>query len=59
MVEMNVSLNHFCGSPASFVLQQEAVVPPIRVQRVNAIPQTIAGKAPLVKSNLQMRRIPL
>jgi phenylacetate-CoA ligase len=29
-----------------------AVVPPIQVQRVDAIPQTIAGKAPLVKSNL-------
>ena len=31
---------------------QEAVVPPTQVQRVEAIPQTIAGKAPLVKSNL-------
>jgi phenylacetate-coenzyme A ligase PaaK-like adenylate-forming protein len=31
---------------------QEAVVPPIQVQRVDAIPQTVAGKAPLVKSNL-------
>jgi hypothetical protein len=31
---------------------QEAVVPPIHVQRVGAIPQTIAGKDPLVKSNL-------
>lgn len=31
---------------------QEAVVPPIQVQRVDSIPQTIAGKAPLVKSNL-------
>ena len=31
---------------------QEAVVPPMQVQRVDAIPQTIAGKAPLVKSNL-------
>lgn len=31
---------------------QEAVVPPIQVQRVDIIPQTIAGKAPLVKSNL-------
>jgi len=31
---------------------QEAVVPPIQVQQVEAIPQTIAGKAPLVKSNL-------
>ncbi|GCE18694.1 phenylacetate--CoA ligase family protein [Dictyobacter kobayashii] len=31
---------------------QEAVAPRIQVQRVDAIPQTIAGKAPLVKSNL-------
>lgn len=31
---------------------QGAVVPPIQVRRVDAIPQTIAGKAPLVKSNL-------
>jgi phenylacetate-CoA ligase len=31
---------------------QEVVVPFIQVQRVAAIPQTIAGKAPLVKSNL-------
>jgi phenylacetate-CoA ligase len=31
---------------------QEAVVPPVQVHRVDAIPQTIAGKAPLVKSNL-------
>ena len=31
---------------------QEAVVPPIQVQRVDALPQTIAGKAPLVKTNL-------
>lgn len=31
---------------------QGAVVPHIHVQRVDAIPQTIAGKAPLVKSNL-------
>jgi putative adenylate-forming enzyme len=31
---------------------QEVVVPPIQVQPVDAIPQTIAGKAPLVKSNL-------
>jgi phenylacetate-CoA ligase len=31
---------------------QKAVVSPIQVQRVDAIPQTIAGKAPLVKSNL-------
>jgi phenylacetate-CoA ligase len=31
---------------------QKAVVPPIQVQQVDAIPQTVAGKAPLVKSNL-------
>jgi phenylacetate-coenzyme A ligase PaaK-like adenylate-forming protein len=31
---------------------REAVVPPIQVQQVEAIPQTVAGKAPLVKSNL-------
>jgi len=34
------------------LVAQEAVFPPIQVQRVDAIPQTIAGKAPLVKSNL-------
>ncbi len=31
---------------------QEAVAPQIKVQHVDSIPQTIAGKAPLVKSNL-------
>ncbi len=31
---------------------QEAVAPRIQVQRVDSIPQTIAGKAPLVKTNL-------
>lgn len=36
----------------STLMEQKAVVPPIQVQRVDAIPQTVAGKAPLVKSNL-------
>lgn len=36
----------------SALTAQQAVVPPIQVQRVDAIPQTVAGKAPLVKSNL-------
>jgi phenylacetate-CoA ligase len=36
----------------SALTAQKAVVPPIQVQRVDAIPQTVAGKAPLVKSNL-------
>lgn len=36
----------------SALTAQKAVVPPIQVQRVEAIPQTITGKAPLVKSNL-------
>lgn len=36
----------------SALTTQKVVVPPIQVQRVDAIPQTIAGKAPLVKSNL-------
>jgi putative adenylate-forming enzyme len=31
---------------------QGALVPPVTVQRVMAIPQTMAGKTPLVKSNL-------
>jgi putative adenylate-forming enzyme len=31
---------------------QEAVAPQIKVQHVDSIPQTIAGKTPLVKSNL-------
>lgn len=31
---------------------QEAVAPRIKVQHVDSIPQTIAGKTPLVKSNL-------
>jgi phenylacetate-CoA ligase len=39
-------------SVQSALAVQEAVVPPIQVQRVDAILQTIAGKAPLVKSNL-------
>lgn len=34
------------------IASQGAVVPPVTVQRVTAIPQTIAGKTPLVKSNL-------
>jgi phenylacetate-CoA ligase len=39
-------------SVKSALAAQEAVASPIQVQRVDAIPQTIAGKAPLVKSNL-------
>ncbi len=31
---------------------QEAVIPRINVQHVNSIPQTIASKTPLIKSNL-------
>lgn len=40
------------GQIESALTAQKAVVPAIQVQRVDAIPQTIAGKAPLVKSNL-------
>ncbi len=40
------------SSVKSALAAQEAVVPPIQVHRVDAIPQTIAGKAPLVKSSL-------
>jgi phenylacetate-coenzyme A ligase PaaK-like adenylate-forming protein len=36
----------------SALTTQKAVAPPIQVQRVDAIPQTIAGKAPLVKSKI-------
>ncbi|GHO99639.1 hypothetical protein KSF_096870 [Reticulibacter mediterranei] len=36
----------------SALMAQKAVVPPIQVQRVDTIPQTIAGKTPLVKSNI-------
>ena len=31
---------------------QGALVPPVAVQRVMSIPQTVVGKTPLVKSNL-------
>ena len=34
------------------LVEQGAVVPPIHVQRVSAIPRTVNGKAPLIKSNL-------
>ncbi len=33
------------------LVEQGAVVPPIHVQRVSAIPRTANGKAPLIKSN--------
>jgi phenylacetate-coenzyme A ligase PaaK-like adenylate-forming protein len=32
--------------------EQGAIVPLVEVQRVSAIPKTVAGKAPLIKSNL-------
>lgn len=35
------------------LIAQSVVVPPIMVQRVSAIPRSISGKAPLIKSNLQ------
>lgn len=34
------------------LIRQEAVVPLVAVQRINAIPQASSGKTPLVKSNL-------
>jgi len=34
------------------LLQQGAIVPRVEVQRVESIPKTAAGKAPLIKSNL-------
>jgi len=34
------------------LIKQGAVVPNVEIQRVPFIPQTIAGKTPLVKSNL-------
>lgn len=40
------------NSVKSALAAREAVIPPIWVQQVDAIPHTIAGKAPLVKSNL-------
>jgi phenylacetate-CoA ligase len=32
--------------------KQEAVIPPVKVQRVTSIPQSATGKTPLIKSNL-------
>ncbi len=40
------------GALRQVLAVQGAVVPPIRVQRVAAIPRTVAGKASLIKSNL-------
>jgi phenylacetate-CoA ligase len=40
------------SSLKSALAAQKAVVPLVHLQQVDAIPQTIAGKAPLVKSNL-------
>jgi phenylacetate-coenzyme A ligase PaaK-like adenylate-forming protein len=34
------------------LVEQGAIVPLVEVQRVSAIPKTVAGKAPLIKSNL-------
>jgi phenylacetate-CoA ligase len=47
-----VDANQIQNSLTQALATQQVVTPPIRVQLVNSIPQTIAGKAPLVKSNL-------
>ena len=36
--------------------EQGAIVPRLEVQRVESIPKTAAGKAPLIKSNLTQAR---
>ena len=37
--------------------EQGAIVPHVEVQRVESIPKTVAGKAPLIKSNLSQAEI--